>query len=164
MKKTLIVLVVMASSAFVWGADNEKQEAKDANKATDRIQAAANVLHEIDHVGGARRFEEHVRLPTGLRLGTDGRCKCAPRAGLPVARDLPGARRIVELEDARLVQRTERAAARRVQRVAFRFRGPAFVRLDQHADAVAAQSHRRGVPTGHRRRDVRRLIDEQVRR
>src|SRR6516164_1034181 len=47
MKKTLIVLLVMASSAFVWGADDEKQEAKDANKATDRIQAAATVLDEI---------------------------------------------------------------------------------------------------------------------
>ena len=47
MKRTLIVLVLMASSAFVWGADSQKQEVKDANKATYRIQAAATVLDEI---------------------------------------------------------------------------------------------------------------------
>ena len=55
MKKTLIVLLVMASSAFVCGADDGKQEAKDANKATDRIQAAAT-----ERLAGSLRLFRHL--------------------------------------------------------------------------------------------------------
>ena len=47
MKKTLIVLLVVALSAFVLG-DDEKKAPKDTNKAEDRIQAAATVLDEIE--------------------------------------------------------------------------------------------------------------------
>ena len=59
MKKTLIVLLVMASSAFVRGADNEKQQPKGANKATSRIEAAAGsfvprLFGSVTKAGGTR--------------------------------------------------------------------------------------------------------------
>ncbi|HWX91887.1 MAG TPA: lipid-binding SYLF domain-containing protein [Terriglobales bacterium] len=47
MKKTLIVLLVVALSALAFG-DDEKKAPKDTNKAEDRIQAAATVLDEIE--------------------------------------------------------------------------------------------------------------------
>jgi SH3 domain-containing YSC84-like protein 1 len=47
MKKTLIVLLVMALSALAFG-DDENKAPKDTNKAEDRIQAAATVLDEIE--------------------------------------------------------------------------------------------------------------------
>lgn len=47
MKKTLLVLLAMALSAWVFGADDRKQDSKPANKATARIDAAATVLDEI---------------------------------------------------------------------------------------------------------------------
>jgi lipid-binding SYLF domain-containing protein len=47
MKKTLVVLLVLAMSAFAFGDDDKKDE-KDASKAEDRIQAAATVLDEIE--------------------------------------------------------------------------------------------------------------------
>jgi SH3 domain-containing YSC84-like protein 1 len=47
MKKTLVVLLVLAMSALAFG-DDEKKDIKDTNKAEDRIQAAATVLDEIE--------------------------------------------------------------------------------------------------------------------
>jgi SH3 domain-containing YSC84-like protein 1 len=47
MKKTLVVLLVLAMSALALG-DDEKKDIKDTNKAEDRIQAAATVLDEIE--------------------------------------------------------------------------------------------------------------------
>jgi lipid-binding SYLF domain-containing protein len=47
MKKTLVVLLVLAMSAFAF-ADDDKKDEKDASKAEDRIQAAATVLDEIE--------------------------------------------------------------------------------------------------------------------
>jgi len=47
MKKTLIVLLVVALSALAFG-DDENKAPKDTNKAEDRIQAAATVLDEIE--------------------------------------------------------------------------------------------------------------------
>ena len=47
MKKTLVVLLVLAVSAFAF-ADDDKKDEKDASKAEDRIQAAATVLDEIE--------------------------------------------------------------------------------------------------------------------
>jgi SH3 domain-containing YSC84-like protein 1 len=47
MKKTLVVLLVLALSALAFG-DDEKKDTKDTNKAEDRIQAAATVLDEIE--------------------------------------------------------------------------------------------------------------------
>jgi SH3 domain-containing YSC84-like protein 1 len=47
MKKTLVVLLVLAMSALAFG-DDEKKDTKDTNKAEDRIQAAATVLDEIE--------------------------------------------------------------------------------------------------------------------
>jgi SH3 domain-containing YSC84-like protein 1 len=47
MKKTLVVLLVLAMSALAFG-DDEKKDVKDTNKAEDRIQAAATVLDEIE--------------------------------------------------------------------------------------------------------------------
>src|ERR1700745_4020343 len=47
MKKTLIVLVVMALSVLAFG-DDENNKPKDTNKAEDGIQAAATVLDEIE--------------------------------------------------------------------------------------------------------------------
>src|SRR5580765_5163754 len=47
MKKTLVVLLVLAMSAFAFGDDDKKDE-KDASKAEDRVQAAATVLDEIE--------------------------------------------------------------------------------------------------------------------
>lgn len=44
MKKTLVVLLVVALSVLAFGAD----EAKDTNKAVDRVEAAASVLNEIE--------------------------------------------------------------------------------------------------------------------
>ena len=46
MKKTLVVLLVLAVSALAFGADDKDE--KDATKAEDRIQAAATVLDEIE--------------------------------------------------------------------------------------------------------------------
>jgi lipid-binding SYLF domain-containing protein len=46
MKKTLVVLLVLAMSAFASGDD--KKDEKDASKAEDRVQAAATVLDEIE--------------------------------------------------------------------------------------------------------------------
>jgi len=46
MKKTLVVLLVLAMSAFALGDD--KKDEKDAGKAEDRVQAAATVLDEIE--------------------------------------------------------------------------------------------------------------------
>lgn len=46
MKKTLVVLLVLAMSAFAFGDD--KKDEKDASKAEDRVQAAATVLDEIE--------------------------------------------------------------------------------------------------------------------
>src|SRR5579862_3590229 len=47
MKKTLLVLLVTALSAFAF-ADDTKDEPKDATKAEDRIQAAATVIDQIE--------------------------------------------------------------------------------------------------------------------
>jgi lipid-binding SYLF domain-containing protein len=47
MKKTLLVLLVMTLSAAMF-ADDKNSEPKDTNKAEDRIQAAANVIDEIE--------------------------------------------------------------------------------------------------------------------
>ncbi|HZE25910.1 MAG TPA: lipid-binding SYLF domain-containing protein [Terriglobales bacterium] len=47
MKKTLIALLIVALSPLAFG-DDENKEPKDTNKATDRIQAAATVLDEIE--------------------------------------------------------------------------------------------------------------------
>jgi len=47
MKKTLIALLIVTLSALAFGDDPTKDE-KDENKATDRIQAAATVLDEIE--------------------------------------------------------------------------------------------------------------------
>ena len=46
MKKTLVVLLVLAMSAFALGDD--KKDEKDASKVEDRVQAAATVLDEIE--------------------------------------------------------------------------------------------------------------------
>jgi lipid-binding SYLF domain-containing protein len=46
MKKTLVVLLVLAMSAFAFGDD--KKDEKDSSKAEDRVQAAATVLDEIE--------------------------------------------------------------------------------------------------------------------
>jgi SH3 domain-containing YSC84-like protein 1 len=46
MKKTLVVLLVLAMSAFAFGDD--KKDEKDASKVEDRVQAAATVLDEIE--------------------------------------------------------------------------------------------------------------------
>jgi SH3 domain-containing YSC84-like protein 1 len=46
MKKTLIALLIFALSAFAFGDDEKKGE--DESKASDRIQAAATVLDEIE--------------------------------------------------------------------------------------------------------------------
>lgn len=47
MKKTLVVLLLLAVSVWAFGADDKKDE-KDAGKAEDRVQAAATVLDEIE--------------------------------------------------------------------------------------------------------------------
>lgn len=47
MKRTLVSLLIVALSALAFGDDQNKDE-KDANKATDRIEAAAAVLDEIE--------------------------------------------------------------------------------------------------------------------
>ncbi len=47
MKKTLVVLLILAVSALAFGADDKTDE-KDATKAEDRIQASATVLDEIE--------------------------------------------------------------------------------------------------------------------
>lgn len=47
MKKTLLVLFVVAVSAGMF-ADDQNSEPKDAGKAEDRIQAAATVIDEIE--------------------------------------------------------------------------------------------------------------------
>lgn len=47
MKKTLVLLLVVAMSALAFAADDSKDE-KDNSKAEDRIQAAATVLDEIE--------------------------------------------------------------------------------------------------------------------
>ncbi|MGC2197424.1 MAG: lipid-binding SYLF domain-containing protein [Terriglobales bacterium] len=47
MKKTLVVLLVLAMSALAFG-DDEQKDSKDISKAEDRIQAAATVLDEIE--------------------------------------------------------------------------------------------------------------------
>jgi lipid-binding SYLF domain-containing protein len=47
MKKTLTALLIVTLSALAFGDDPTKDE-KDENKATDRIQAAATVLDEIE--------------------------------------------------------------------------------------------------------------------
>jgi SH3 domain-containing YSC84-like protein 1 len=47
MKKTLLVLLVMTLSTAMF-ADDKDSEPKDTNKAEDRIQAAANVIDEIE--------------------------------------------------------------------------------------------------------------------
>ncbi len=47
MKKTLIALLIVTLSTLAFGDDPTKDE-KDENKATDRIQAAATVLDEIE--------------------------------------------------------------------------------------------------------------------
>jgi SH3 domain-containing YSC84-like protein 1 len=46
MKKTLIALLIVMLSSWGFGDDQKKDE-KDTNKATDRIEAAATVLDEI---------------------------------------------------------------------------------------------------------------------
>ena len=47
MKKTLIALLIVTLTSLAFGDDQSKDE-KDSNKATDRIQAAATVLDEIE--------------------------------------------------------------------------------------------------------------------
>jgi SH3 domain-containing YSC84-like protein 1 len=47
MKKTLVSLLIVALSALAFGDDQNKKE-KGAGKATDRVEAAANVLDEIE--------------------------------------------------------------------------------------------------------------------
>ncbi len=47
MKKTLIALLIVTLSALAFG-DDEKKDEKDATKASDRIEAAATVLDEIE--------------------------------------------------------------------------------------------------------------------
>src|SRR6266566_7512852 len=47
MKKTLIALLMVTLTSLAFGDDQSKDE-KDTNKATDRIQAAATVLDEIE--------------------------------------------------------------------------------------------------------------------
>jgi lipid-binding SYLF domain-containing protein len=47
MKKTLVSLLIVALSALAFGDDQNKDE-KGAGKATDRVEAAANVLDEIE--------------------------------------------------------------------------------------------------------------------
>jgi lipid-binding SYLF domain-containing protein len=47
MKKTLVVLVVLAVSALAFG-DDDKKDMKDTNKAEDRVEAAGTVLDEIE--------------------------------------------------------------------------------------------------------------------
>ncbi|HST08893.1 MAG TPA: lipid-binding SYLF domain-containing protein [Terriglobales bacterium] len=46
MKKTLVVLLVLAVSVLAFGDDTKHE--KDTNKAEDRVQAAATVLDEIE--------------------------------------------------------------------------------------------------------------------
>jgi SH3 domain-containing YSC84-like protein 1 len=47
MKKTLVVLLILAVSALAFGADDKNDE-KNAGKAEDRVLAAATVLDEIE--------------------------------------------------------------------------------------------------------------------
>jgi SH3 domain-containing YSC84-like protein 1 len=47
MKKTLVVLLVLAVSALAFG-DDDKKDMKDTNKAEDRVEAAGTVLDEIE--------------------------------------------------------------------------------------------------------------------
>ena len=47
MKKSLVVLLVLAISAMAFGYDDKKDE-KDTNKAEDRVEAAGTVLDEIE--------------------------------------------------------------------------------------------------------------------
>jgi SH3 domain-containing YSC84-like protein 1 len=46
-KKTLVLLLVLALSALAFSED-DKKDIKDTNKAEDRVEAAANVLDEIE--------------------------------------------------------------------------------------------------------------------
>ena len=47
MKKSLVVLLVLAISAMAFGYEDKKDE-KDTNKAEDRVEAAGTVLDEIE--------------------------------------------------------------------------------------------------------------------
>src|SRR5258708_19062377 len=47
MKKSLVVLLVLAISAMAFAYD-DKKDMKDASKAEDRVEAAATVLDEIE--------------------------------------------------------------------------------------------------------------------
>src|SRR5882757_1261511 len=48
MKKTLIALLIVTLTSLAFGEDDQSKDEKDTNKATDRIQAAATVLDEIE--------------------------------------------------------------------------------------------------------------------
>src|ERR1700746_3944211 len=49
MKKTLILFLILSLSALAFGAEEPGKEPKDTNKAIYRVQAAANVLDEIEN-------------------------------------------------------------------------------------------------------------------
>ena len=68
MKKTLVLLLVVAMSALAFAADESKDE-KDNSKAEDRIQAAATVLDESSTLPIRSRAIVPGVAPAGQRNG-----------------------------------------------------------------------------------------------
>jgi hypothetical protein len=124
----------------------------------DDVPAGAQALHEVHEVRSARGRQEHVRPLARRRRRGNGGSEGGPWNREPTVGDRAGSVGIVEIEQARLLQRAQSAGARRVVRVALQLRGASLVALGEHADAVAVQARHRRVPGRHRGRDLRRLL------
>ena len=99
-----------------------------------------------------------MHAPAGRRRTRDRRDERVPGGRIVAEGELPGALRVVERQDGRLLERPQRAEARRMPRVALGLGRPPLVALDDHPDAGAAERHRRRVPGRHRRPHLGRRI------
>ncbi len=95
-----------------------------------------------------------------LRAAADqGRDKILPVGDFPMADDCLGATRVVELEDARLHDRTGGAEARRVVGIALDLDRPRHLVRDQHAGGISLDGHRRRIIARAAGHHAGRLLD-----
>src|SRR5690606_15071267 len=116
-----------------------------------------------DELGGERRggrleeeAEPRAAGGAGGRLGREASCEVEPRPGPRAFPDPPGAVRVVEPEDRRLLVDARGAEARGVVRVPLDLRRPALAALGEEPDPVPVERHRRRIVARDAGRDLGR--------
>ncbi len=120
----------------------------------DDVAPRPQLLHEVDDMRRAGWLEKDMRAFALGRPRRDGVGEGLPGGGEPAVKDSAPTGGIVETEKACLLERSQRPLACGMRRVALDLRGPSFVALDHHADAVSPERHRRGVARRHARSDL----------